>query len=44
MEELQEKELGYYESGKTVSVTIQVPENNGEWTEKDSRCKTWKIF
>lgn len=33
MEELQ-KELGYYESGKTVSVTIQVPENNGEWTEK----------
>lgn len=43
MEELQ-KELGYYESGKTVSVTIQVPENNGEWTEKNSRCETWKIF
>ncbi len=33
MEALQ-KELGYYEVGKTVSVTIQVPENNGEWTEK----------
>lgn len=33
MEALQ-KELGYYEVGKTVSVTIQVPENNGDWTEK----------
>lgn len=33
MEALQ-KELGYYEIGKTVSVTIQIPENNGEWTEK----------
>lgn len=33
MESLQ-KELSYYEAGKTVSVTIQIPENNGEWTEK----------
>ena len=41
MEELQ-KELGYYESGKTVSVTIQVPENNGEWTEKTVDVKLGK--
>lgn len=41
MEELQ-KELGYYESGKTVSVTIQVPENNGEWTEKTVDVKFGK--
>ena len=41
MEELQ-KELGYYESGKTVSVTIQVPENNGEWTEKTVDLKLGK--
>lgn len=41
MEELQ-KELGYYESGKTVSVTIQVPENNGEWTEKTVDMKLGK--
>lgn len=41
MEEL-EKELGYYESGKTVSVTIQVPENNGEWTEKTVDVKLGK--
>lgn len=41
MEELQ-KELGYYESGKTVSVTIQVPENNGEWTEKTVDAKLGK--
>lgn len=34
MESLQ-RELGYYASGKTVSVTIQIPENNGEWTEKN---------
>lgn len=41
MEELQ-KELGYYETGKTVSVTIQVPENNGEWTEKTVDVKLGK--
>lgn len=41
MEELQ-KEFGYYESGKTVSVTIQVPENNGEWTEKTVDVKLGK--
>ena len=41
MEELQ-KELGDYESGKTVSVTIQVPENNGEWTEKTVDVKLGK--
>ena len=41
MEELQ-KELGYYESGKMVSVTIQVPENNGEWTEKTVDVKLGK--
>ena len=41
IEELQ-KELGYYESGKTVSVTIQVPENNGEWTEKTVDVKLGK--
>ena len=41
MEELQ-RELGYYESGKTVSVTIQVPENNGEWTEKTVDVKLGK--
>ena len=41
MEELQ-KELGYYESEKTVSVTIQVPENNGEWTEKTVDVKLGK--
>ena len=41
MEELQ-KELGYYESGKTISVTIQVPENNGEWTEKTVDVKLGK--
>ena len=41
MEELQ-KELGYYESGKTVSVTIQVPENNGECTEKTVDVKLGK--
>lgn len=41
MEELQ-KESGYYESGKTVSVTIQVPENNGEWTEKTVDVKLGK--
>ena len=41
MEELQ-KELGYYESGKTVTVTIQVPENNGEWTEKTVDVKLGK--
>lgn len=41
MEELQ-RELGYYESGKTVSVTIQVPENNGDWTEKTVDVKLGK--
>ncbi len=34
MEALQ-RELQYYEIGETVKVTIQIPENNGEWTEKD---------
>lgn len=33
MEELQ-RELQYYAKGETVKVTIQVPENNGEYTEK----------
>lgn len=33
MEELQEQ-LQYYAIGKTVAVTVQVPENNGEYTEK----------
>jgi serine protease Do len=30
-----QRELQYYEIGETVKVTIQIPENNGEWTEKD---------
>ena len=38
MEGLQ-KELEYYEIGKTVSVTFQIPENNGEWTEKTAEVK-----
>lgn len=33
MEELQE-ELSYYAVGESVTVTIQIPENNGEYTEK----------
>lgn len=33
MESLQ-RELQYYAIGETVSVTVQVPENNGEYTEK----------
>lgn len=33
MEELQE-ELSYCAVGNTVNITIQVPENNGEYTEK----------
>lgn len=33
MEELQE-ELSYYAVGETVTVTVQIPENNGEYTEK----------
>lgn len=33
MESLQ-RELQYYAKGETVSVTIQIPENNGEYTEK----------
>ena len=32
-EELQ-KELTYYAAGDTVTVTIHIPENNGEYTEK----------
>lgn len=32
-DELQ-KELAYYAAGDTVTVTIQIPENNGEYTEK----------
>lgn len=34
MEELQEQ-LSYYASGETVSVTVQIPENNGEYTKKE---------
>lgn len=33
MESLQ-RELQYYAKGDTVAVTIQIPENNGEYTEK----------
>lgn len=33
MESLQ-RELQYYAKGDTVEVTVQVPENNGEYTEK----------
>lgn len=33
MEELQE-ELSYCAVGETVTVTVQIPENNGEYTEK----------
>lgn len=33
MEELQ-RELQYYAKGETVKVTVQIPENNGEYTEK----------
>ena len=33
MKELQE-ELSYYEVGENVAVTVQIPENNGEYTEK----------
>lgn len=33
MEALQ-AELQYYAAGETVTVTIQIPENNGEYTEK----------
>ena len=33
MEELQ-RELQYYAKGETVKVTIEIPENNGEYTEK----------
>ena len=33
MEELQE-ELSYYAVGENVTVTVQIPENNGEYTEK----------
>lgn len=33
MDELQE-ELSYYAVGENVTVTVQVPENNGEYTEK----------
>ena len=33
MEALQ-KELQYYKAGETVEVTIQVPAENGEYTEK----------
>lgn len=29
-----QRELQYYEIGETVEITIQIPENNGEWTEK----------
>ena len=29
-----QKELTYYAVGETVTLTIQVPENNGEYTEK----------
>ncbi len=32
-----QKELTYYAVGETVNVTIQVPENNGEYTEKTVR-------
>ncbi len=32
-----QKELTYYAVGETVNVTIQVPENNGEYTEKNVR-------
>lgn len=32
-EELQ-KELTYYAAGDTVTVTVQIPENNGEYTER----------
>lgn len=34
METLQ-TELTYYTAGETVTVTIQIPENNGEYTEKN---------
>lgn len=34
MTELQE-ELSYYTVGETVTITIQIPENNGEYTEKE---------
>ena len=33
MEALQQ-ELGYYAVGETVSVTVQIPQNNGEYSEK----------
>ena len=29
-----QKELTYYAAGETVTLTIQIPENNGEYTEK----------
>lgn len=34
MESLQ-RELEYYAAGDTISVSIQIPENNGEYTEKE---------
>ena len=41
MESLQ-RELQYYAKGDTVKVTVQIPENNGEYTEKTVEVKLGK--
>ena len=36
------EQLQYYRVGDKVKVTVQVPGNNGEYTEKNCRSNTWK--
>ena len=34
--------MQYYAKGDTVKVTVQIPENNGEYTEKTVEVKLGK--